>query len=108
MVLRVAHYNPRRVLAAQLSGTAARCAQTRAITVDEALVAMAALLTGAGVRPGTDAAVKALTMAAEGYIADDPPEIGQWYYPDALAVLVQAGADEEAARQARRSRPRRG
>jgi hypothetical protein len=100
-------YDPRRVLAAQLSGTAARCAQIRAITPDEAVVEMAGLLTGARVCPGTEAAVEALTMAAETYAVDDPgPE--EWCYPAAFVVRVQAGADEAGARLAWRERPGRG
>ena len=72
--------DPRRVLAAQLTGTAARCAQAHAITVGEAMAEMNATLAEAGIKPGTDAATEALTMAAELYAVDDPAE-PRWYYP---------------------------
>jgi hypothetical protein len=97
--------DPRRVLGAQLTGTAAHCAQTQAVTFREAVEAINATLTAFGVKPGTDAATEALTQAAEPFAADDL-DAAQWYYPDALGVLVRAGANAAEARRRRDTRPR--
>jgi hypothetical protein len=97
--------DPRRVLGAQLTGTAARCAQTRALTFREAVEAVEATLTAFGVKPGTDAAKEELTQAAVPFAAGDL-DAAQWYYPDALRVLVRAGADAAEARRRRNARPR--
>jgi hypothetical protein len=103
----VARYDSRRVIAAQLSGIAARCAQIGAISRDEALAQMRSTLTTAGIKPGTEAAEMVLTLAAETYAIDDPGPL-RWYYDDAVRLLVEAGADEQKARKARRERPGQG
>ncbi len=90
----------RRLLASQLSGIAAGYAQMRRITAAEALEEIAASLTAAGVKAGTEVARVALTMAAALY-AVERPAIDEWWFPVALDVLVQAGADESAARATR-------
>jgi hypothetical protein len=96
----MARSDPRRALAAQLSAIAAAYAQVRQITAAEALEEIAASLIAGGAKPGTEAARVALTMAAALY-AVERPEIDEWWYPVALDVLVQAGADESAARATR-------
>jgi hypothetical protein len=96
----MARSDPRRVLAAQLGGIAAGYAEMRRISAAEALEEIAARLTGAGVKPGTEAARVALTMAAALY-AVERPAVDEWWFPVALDVLVQAGADESAARAGR-------
>jgi hypothetical protein len=66
---------------------AADCAQTQAVAFREAAEAIHATLTAFGVKPGTDAATEALKQAAEPFATDDL-DAAQWYYPDALRVLV--------------------
>jgi hypothetical protein len=97
----MARSDPRRVLAAQLSGVAAGYAHVKRLTADEALAEIAAELAAAKVKPGSPAAVLVLTMAASLYAVDGEPAAAEWWYADALALLVRAGADEGAARRAR-------
>jgi hypothetical protein len=97
----MARSEPRRVLAAQLSGVAAGFAHVKRLTADEALTEITAELTSAKVKPGSGQAVLVLTMAASLYAVDGEPALEEWWYADALALLVQAGADEGAARSAR-------
>jgi hypothetical protein len=101
----MARPDPPNFLVAQLTGTAARCAHVRALAIHDAIAEMNATLTAFGVKLGTDAAREALTEAAVLYATDDPSP-GEWYYTDALAVLVLAGAHEPEARTRRRARPR--
>jgi hypothetical protein len=93
------------VLVEQLADAAARCADVRARAIHEAIAEMNSTLIAFGVRLGTDVAAEALTRAAVVYAADDPSP-AQWWYPDALAVLVLAGAREGEARTRRKARPR--
>jgi hypothetical protein len=100
----MARSDPRRVLAAQLSGAAAAFAHQKRLTADEALAEIEAELRNAKVKPGSPEAVLALTMAAGLYVVDGEPAIDQYWYRDALALLVRAGADDRAARRARAAR----
>jgi hypothetical protein len=101
----MARPEPPQVLVEELTGAAARCAHVRARAIHEAFTQMNAALTAFGVRLGTEAAAEALTQAAVMYAADDPGP-AEWFFPDALAVLVLAGAREAEARTRRRARPR--
>jgi hypothetical protein len=97
----MARSDPRRVLVAQISGVAAGYADVKRLTADEALAEIRAELTGAKVKPGSPQAIVVLTMAAALYAVDGEPALEELWYADALALLVQAGADEDAARRAR-------
>jgi len=100
----MARADRRRVLAAQLSGVAAAVAQVRRITAEEGLAELQAEMIGAKVKPGSETAVKALTMAASTY-AVDRPRRDEWWFPEAFAFLVEAGADPDEAREIRRATP---
>jgi hypothetical protein len=52
-------------------------------------------------KPGSPAAVMALTMAAATHAGDREPNLDQYWYADAVALLVRAAANEDAARSAR-------
>jgi hypothetical protein len=95
----MARSDPSRVLAAQLTGVAAGYAHVRRLTADEALAELATELTNAKVKPGSGAARETLTAAAAHYVIDGEPALQECWYADALALLVRAGADEDAARR---------
>jgi hypothetical protein len=85
--------DPRRVVAARLSGVAAAVAQVARVTTDEGLADVAAILTEAGIEPGSPAATLLLTRAVEMYRSGGEPGSPQWWYPAARDFLVAAGAD---------------
>lgn len=88
------------MVAASISGVAARCCQHRKLTEDEALEQIAEALRTAGYRPGTPDATEVLTRAAATYatVEVDAPD---WFHPAALELLVRAGADADEARKRR-------
>jgi hypothetical protein len=93
----MAQANPRRVLIASLAGIAAGVAHTKRTTIEEGLDEIRAELAAVKVKPATPAAADILTATAAVY-ASPEPTIDEWWYPDAFAFLVEAGADPQAAR----------
>jgi hypothetical protein len=82
---------PVNVIGAQVSGIAAACAHMRRITADEALARIRKTL-GPLKEPERR---MALVYAAAGYLRARRHD---WWYPDAAAIVEQAGADMAAAR----------
>jgi hypothetical protein len=98
----MARADPRRVLAAQLGGVAAGFGQAHRMSYDEAVAEVERELRNSRVKPGTPAAVKALTHAAVMYAVAKPAK-DEWWFPAALEFLVSVGADEAEARRIRAS-----
>src|SRR6185295_13809859 len=92
-----------RVLAAQLSGTAAAHAHVRRISRDEALAEIAETLIAAKIRPDSERAVAVFTDAATMYVQPTQPGADRWY-PIAAELLKAAGADLARAVELRRQR----
>jgi hypothetical protein len=82
----------RGTVAAQLAAAAMRCVRMGSITVDESVAVIHATLAAAGIRPGSDAARDALTLAAAAY-AGEVPDPAHWFYPMVFRVLIEAGAE---------------
>ena len=81
---------------AQLIGAAADHGQVKRCTRAEVLVEFEQVLPDARVKPGTGRAHELLTRAAALYVR--PSGSGdEFWYPTALDLLVEAGADAEAA-----------
>jgi len=85
------------VTSAQLIGTAAGHAQVKRCTRDEALAELEQILRDARAEPGSGRARELLTRAAAFYVLPSGPG-DEFWYPAALDLLVEAGADVEAAR----------
>lgn len=88
----------RRLATASIEGIADRYAQHKATDMPEALQQIDAVLDGIHRQDHT----VVLTEAAARYAR--PTEL-DWWYTDAFELLVQAGADPQAARDIRDSRP---
>ena len=91
------------VTVAQLTGTCAGYGQGRRMTRQEALDELAEILASVKARPGSEKAVGLLSQAAALYVEPSGPGDEHWF-PDALALLVEAGADLEQARRHRDDR----
>jgi hypothetical protein len=94
----MARSDRRLVLAAQLIGVAGAFAQVHRLNEYEALAEINAELARFKVRPGSRTAVEALTRAAAHYVVLGEPEAHEYWYADAVWLLVMAGANESAAR----------
>ena len=92
-----------RVIVAQLTGTVARYGQGRRYSHDEALAEIARIL--AAVKARGDRSKLLLTMAAAMFVKPNGPGDGAWY-PDALALLIEAGADPARAAELRQQQVR--
>jgi hypothetical protein len=91
----VARSDPRLVLIAQLTGVCAGYALAKRCSRDEALAEIRTLLAGAKpFRPGLPAV---LDEALSRYLTPTGPGDAYWY-PAAVDLLVEAGADLERAR----------
>jgi hypothetical protein len=75
----MARSDPRRVLAAQLSGVAAGYAHVSRLTADEALAEINAELAKAKVKPESPEAVLGLTTVAGLYVVDGEPAIDEYW-----------------------------
>ena len=95
--------DPRRVLAAQVTGLAAAYAHMKRLTRAEALAEIGQTLAASNVRPGSADAVDLVTQAASMYVDATGPET--WWFPDAVNLLAEAGADVDRAKQLRAQRP---
>jgi hypothetical protein len=87
--------DPRRVLRAQLLGTATAYAAGR-LTRERALADLLELLTDRGIKPGTDAAGKVLTAAAAQHLYPHDPG-DEHRFPLMVDLLHEAGAGLDAA-----------
>lgn len=86
---------------AELTGVAAAYAHVRRLDRDQALAELGGVL--AGVQPA--ARQQVLDEAAAGYV---PTSSAEAWYPSALQLLVDAGADRERAQEIRADRDGRG
>lgn len=91
------------VIVAQLTGTCAGYGQGRRMSRDEALVELRDILAQAKARQGSERAVALLSLAAATFVEPGGPGDEYWY-PEALALLVELGADLEQARRHRDDR----
>jgi len=97
------HADPTGVAVAQLIGTAAGYAQVKRCTRHEALVELEQVLFAARSKPGSHRARELLTRAAALYVLPSGPG-DEFWYPTALGLLVEAGADVDRAVEIRAGR----
>ncbi len=95
--------DPAGAVGAQLTGTAAGYAQVRRCTRGEALAELERVLRSTGFTPDSEQARQLLSRAAAMYVAPTGPG-DEFWYSDALELLVEAGADTEQATAIRASR----